>query len=471
MRVSRIISFLLAGLGIVIVFGESQSAAQMRTERLDAASPGLRTGSRSLRAVHRGFQASRITNCQDIRKVEKRHEVGPVRSGEMIIIRASEPTALEVRTWREKGAIPYCKIALGNDREFNETELSEKVSRCLGKGFAGAVLPSWEDFPLEMEPETQTRLLNRATERLRQAGLVVAPDDSLGCAGEFSSDDDEWNSYGFLAVPQAAQSGPVMPEAPAPVLVEPPAAPAKPVSAVVARPAKPVVPRPVAPVPAKPTEPDDRQKAAASPSTVSAIQKPVTPPKASRPQLPTMKIQSQRIQLRLGPGVWWDGCGQALVQGGRGKGSEKRDAKCDRERLHPNFARHMEKHFYACAVEGARKAGLSEPAKVFVNYDASYVVRPIRGSSRWSEHAFARALDIYSISVTDQNGHRTWIDMNVKNYRKPYNAKFYNGFRACWKRTFKSRRCKGSIGIPHSELGGNSAHLDHLHLELPARCE
>jgi hypothetical protein len=188
-------------------------------------------------------------------------------------------------------------------------------------------------------------------------------------------------------------------------------------------------------------------------------------PRTSKVQ---MEFDPTPIALAHGPGVTWVGCSNnAVVRGGYNS-----DTTCGRAFAHPRFATALAKNFYGCVNDAASLAGIKTPAKVFINHFGSYNDRNARGSSRLSNHAFARALDINNFNLFDVNGNRTQISTNVRNY-SGITAKFYDRFRDCWKATLpracgsSSEEGDGSIGIPRSKLGGNSLHNDHIHLSLP----
>lgn len=194
------------------------------------------------------------------------------------------------------------------------------------------------------------------------------------------------------------------------------------------------------------------------------------PKPAPAPQAPDQKSFEfgRRTVLAHGPAVVWNGCARnSLIKGGKGTNSG-----CDEDYMHPKMADHMEKYFFKCAVDSADRAGIARPARIHLNHAGCYQNRNVAGSGHLSLHALARAIDIYNINLYDSQGKLTRISANVSQYRGT-NKKFYDAFRRCWQRNLPSR-CKsggressGSIGIPGSEMGGNSAHADHLHLTFP----
>lgn len=172
--------------------------------------------------------------------------------------------------------------------------------------------------------------------------------------------------------------------------------------------------------------------------------------------------------LANGLGKTWDGCDkEAVVRGGYDS-----DTKCGNGTVLPAYAEHLNKHFFGCVEKGALAAGYSQPERVFIRHWGTYVNRNARNSSSLSMHAYARAIDIVKFIIYDQTGKATSVSTHVRDF-KGATVKFYNAFRQCWKDTMPSscrpgqREYSGSIGIPGSELGGNSLHNDHIHLSFP----
>ncbi|CAE81019.1 hypothetical protein AB1A81_16715 [Bdellovibrio bacteriovorus] len=172
--------------------------------------------------------------------------------------------------------------------------------------------------------------------------------------------------------------------------------------------------------------------------------------------------------LAYGLGKTWDGCDkEAIVRGGYDS-----DTKCGNGTVLPAYAEHLNKHFFGCVEKGSLAAGYSQPERVFIRHWGTYVNRNARNSSSLSMHAYARAIDIVKFIIYDRTGKATSVSTHVRDF-KGTTAKFYNAFRQCWKDTMPSkcrpgqREYSGSIGIPGSELGGNSLHNDHIHLSFP----
>lgn len=167
--------------------------------------------------------------------------------------------------------------------------------------------------------------------------------------------------------------------------------------------------------------------------------------------------------------VKWDGCSKnAFVKGGYDS-----DTTCGKAYIHyPKFAQHLDKYFYTCVADAAKLIGFNKPENIFINHMGTYNDRDARGSNTLSMHAYARAIDIAYLNITDASGKKIRISSNVRDY-KGINKKFYDEFRQCWKETMP-KSCEkggsesiGSIGIPSSALGGNSLHNDHIHLSFP----
>ncbi|NCN42358.1 extensin family protein [bacterium] len=165
----------------------------------------------------------------------------------------------------------------------------------------------------------------------------------------------------------------------------------------------------------------------------------------------------------------WEGCkSSAAVRGGY-----LSDTSCGNAYLYDKFVTHLNKHFYTCVESAAVKANLPQPSRVFINHIGSYNDRTARGSSRLSMHAYARALDIKNFNLIDSRGNVSRISTHINNFTGS-TAKFYDGFRSCWKATMPSgcvsgqTEYQGSIGHNKSSVSGkNSLHNDHIHLSFP----
>lgn len=182
----------------------------------------------------------------------------------------------------------------------------------------------------------------------------------------------------------------------------------------------------------------------------------------------TFEISSQVFQLARGPALRWDGCEKTKES----QGGYNSDSQCGRAYFHPSFADNLNEAFYICISDAAKVAGYPEPARVFIRHIGSYNDRTARNSSRISNHAYARALDIVNFNLYDHQG----VRYKVSTYLKDYNgsqADFYDEFRDCWRESLPSScspgktEYKGSVGHQASKLGGNSLHNDHLHLSFP----
>ncbi|NQZ00071.1 MAG: extensin family protein [Bdellovibrionales bacterium] len=205
------------------------------------------------------------------------------------------------------------------------------------------------------------------------------------------------------------------------------------------------------------------------------IEEPPQRDPAEQPTPPSFKVdtfflESQTFQLARGPALRWGGC----EPGYESQGGYNSDTRCGRAFFHPAFSEQLNQAFFKCVQVSAREAGYAEPARVFINHLGSYNDRNARNSSRLSNHAFARALDISSFLIYDEQDNLTKVSTLLRNYTGAQ-AVFYDSFRSCWK-DHLSENCtpgqteyKGSIGHASSELGGNSLHNDHIHLSFP-RC-
>lgn len=173
-------------------------------------------------------------------------------------------------------------------------------------------------------------------------------------------------------------------------------------------------------------------------------------------------------QLAYGPGKTWNGCDSAAIV----RGGYDSDTKCGNGTIHPNYATHLNKHFFGCVETAALAANYPQPERVFIRHWGTYVNRNARNSSSLSMHAYARAIDIVKFLIYDRTGGVTSVSTHVRDF-KGTTKTFYNAFRQCWKDTMPTkcrpgqREYAGSIGIPGSALGGNDLHNDHIHLSFP----
>lgn len=181
----------------------------------------------------------------------------------------------------------------------------------------------------------------------------------------------------------------------------------------------------------------------------------------------SFKMGAESYSLAHGPANFWEGC--EIRQ--NVKGGYSSDSICGRAYFHPKFSSVLNKNFYSCAQDAAKKAAIAPPKRIFIKHFGSYNDRNGRGSASLSMHAYARALDIVNFNLYDANNVLTRISTHVRDY-KGKTALFYDQFRECWRKTMPTV-CKGksegmgSIGHPDSDLGGNTLHNDHIHLSLP----
>ncbi|MEO0335761.1 MAG: extensin family protein [Pseudomonadota bacterium] len=182
----------------------------------------------------------------------------------------------------------------------------------------------------------------------------------------------------------------------------------------------------------------------------------------------TFFLEDQTFQLAHGPADRWGGC----EDGYESQGGYNSDTRCGRAFFHPAFSDQLNDAFFKCVQVSAKEAGYKDPERVFINHLGSYNDRNARNSTRLSNHAFARALDIASFLLYDKQGNLTKVSTFLRDYQGAQ-AVFYDAFRGCWK-DHLSENCapgnteyKGSIGHASSQLGGNSLHNDHIHLSFP----
>lgn len=182
----------------------------------------------------------------------------------------------------------------------------------------------------------------------------------------------------------------------------------------------------------------------------------------------TFFIEKRNFNLAHGPAKRWDGC----KRGYKTRGGFNSDSRCGRGYLHPKFSSGLNRSFHKCSFSAARKAGYPNIEKIFINHLGTYNDRRARNSKRLSNHAYARAMDIKNFNLVDKRGRKHKVSTLLRDY-KGKQAKFYDGFRQCWKNSLP-KRCrpgqreyKGSVGHKASKLGGNTLHNDHIHLAFP----
>jgi hypothetical protein len=184
--------------------------------------------------------------------------------------------------------------------------------------------------------------------------------------------------------------------------------------------------------------------------------------------LDTFYIERQDFNLANGKAKRWDGC----ESGYKSIGGYNSDSRCGRAFIHKKFSENLNEQFYKCVFNAADTAGYAKTQKVFINHLGSYNDRNARNSSRKSNHAYARALDIKHFNLVDSKGKVSKVSTLLRDY-KGSQAKFYDNFRDCWRKSMPSKcrsgqsEYKGSIGHKSSKLGGNTLHNDHIHLSFP----
>jgi hypothetical protein len=185
-------------------------------------------------------------------------------------------------------------------------------------------------------------------------------------------------------------------------------------------------------------------------------------------QTKTFFIEKRTFNLAHGPAKRWDGC----KRGYKTRGGFNSDSRCGRGYFHPSVGKGLNRNFHKCSFDAARKAGYPSIEKIFINHLGTYNDRRARNSKRLSNHAYARAMDIKNFNLVDKRGRKHKVSTLLRDY-KGKQAKFYDGFRQCWKDSLPSRcrpgqrEYKGSVGHKASKLGGNTLHNDHIHLAFP----
>lgn len=183
----------------------------------------------------------------------------------------------------------------------------------------------------------------------------------------------------------------------------------------------------------------------------------------------TFFLEDQTFQLAHDSALRWDGCNEEYESAG----GFNSDTRCGRAFFHPLFSVHLNDSFYRCVQEAAEDSALPQPESIFINHLGSYNDRNARNSSRLSNHAFARALDISKFILYDSEGQRYTISTLLRDYVGAQ-AVFYDSFRACWRDSLPENcerggtEASGSIGHRSSAMGGNTLHNDHIHLSFPS---
>lgn len=183
----------------------------------------------------------------------------------------------------------------------------------------------------------------------------------------------------------------------------------------------------------------------------------------------TFYIERKEFNLANGKAGRWDGC----KSGYKSTGGYNSDSRCGRAFLHKKFSKSLNDQFYKCIFQASDEAGYAKTEKVFINHLGTYNDRNARNSTRKSNHAHARAMDIKNFNLVDDRGRVFRVSTLLRDY-KGQQAKFYDEFRDCWKNSMPSScrpgntEYKGSIGHRSSKLGGNTLHNDHIHLSFPA---
>ncbi len=216
------------------------------------------------------------------------------------------------------------------------------------------------------------------------------------------------------------------------------------------------------------------------PEEISEVPEDVPEPLPPNPDIPmpgeypfeykvdTFFIQNTVFQLAHDRAVRWDGCQKSFSS----QGGYNSDSRCGTGFLHPKFAEHLNSFFFRCVQDAAKLAGYPNPEYVFIRHLGTYNDRVARNSTRLSNHAYARAMDIAFLNLYDKEGTRIRVSTLLRDYKEDQ-AVFYDEFRDCWKESIENScnpgqtEYKGSIGHRSSKLGGNSLHNDHIHLSFP----
>lgn len=197
-------------------------------------------------------------------------------------------------------------------------------------------------------------------------------------------------------------------------------------------------------------------------------QPPAEEPLPDKPFENSFFFEQQSFNLAHNSALRWDGC-EANYQSNGGYNS---DTRCGRAFIEQLFAYNLNEVFFACVHQSALAAGYPKPRRVFINHLGSYNDRRARNSTRLSNHAYARALDIKHFILIDDSGKRHRVSTLLRDY-VGQQARFYDAFRDCWRESLPtscrpgSSEYLGSIGHGSSKLGGNSLHNDHIHLSFP----
>jgi len=195
---------------------------------------------------------------------------------------------------------------------------------------------------------------------------------------------------------------------------------------------------------------------------------PTLPPPVEVSLKNTFFIEEKSFQLAHNSAFRWDGCNPEKES----RGGYNSDSQCGRAFFHRLFANNLNEVFFICITDAARVAGYPQPSRIFINHLGSYNDRSARNSTRLSNHAYARALDIANFNLVDSNGQNHRISTHLNQY-SGRQAAFYDEFRDCWQESLPSQcgpgktEYQGSIGHNSSRLGGNSLHNDHIHLSYP----
>ncbi len=152
-----------------------------------------------------------------------------------------------------------------------------------------------------------------------------------------------------------------------------------------------------------------------------------------------------------------------------GQRSNRNRNNCDTLKTAGSFVETLMRQLPLCIAEGVRASGISKPIKNTKVYNAHSLRTTRQTSDCRSIHYKARALDIWGMDVTFEDGTNLYTKMHIDDRNRP----FYKEFNKCWERETKaamrreypsSRRCHSYDGLIDCS---RSDHRDHVHVSLP----
>lgn len=150
-----------------------------------------------------------------------------------------------------------------------------------------------------------------------------------------------------------------------------------------------------------------------------------------------------------------------------------RKGQCNDIDFDRHFLEFVQNQGLKCAKSAGQKAFGWTPTRIGLRTIEGQVSmnRKVSGSSRVSNHAVGRAMDVFEVDVYNGSAHNSVV-MHRNQMSKRSSRTFYEGFRDCWRqevqkvgtRTF-SDPCGPSFGcLDHNY---NEKHWDHMHMSLP----